>query len=51
MFLYIPVLLCKISPLLWRHPNPSDHDLNKRESKLSDDAFTLVTAFLAQWFL
>ena len=37
-------------PQLWPHPTPGDHDLNKLESTLPEDAFILICTFLAWLF-
>lgn len=34
----------------WPLFTPEDHDFNKFESKLPEDALTQVSAFLANWF-
>lgn len=36
----------QIKPPLLSHPTPRDHDLNKPESTLPEDATTRVLAFL-----
>ena len=38
--LYIP--LKNLIPLLWPHPTPRDHDLNKIKSTLSEDASIFI---------
>lgn len=35
---------------MWPHPIPGDHDYNKFESTLSEDASTQAAAFLAHRF-
>lgn len=37
-------------PKLKPNPTPRDHDSNKLESKVPENAFTKVTAFLVNWF-
>jgi hypothetical protein len=41
----------KLFPLLWPHPTPRGHDMNKFESALYQEASMQISAFLAQWFM
>lgn len=47
------IFLCKKlpPPSLCPHHNPRDHDVNRCEYTLPEDALIWVTAFLADWFL
>ena len=40
--------MLNLIPQLWPHPTPGDHDLNKLESTLPEDASTQVKAFQAE---
>lgn len=48
--LYIHMYNCHY-PQLWYHPSPGDHDLNKFESSLPENASTHVIAFMPDRFL
>ena len=39
--------MLNFDPSLWPHPTSWDHDFHKFLSTLPDDAFTQVSAFLA----
>ena len=43
--------MLNFGPLLWPHPDPRGHHLNKLESTLYQGVFTQVWWFLAPWFL